>query len=53
MQAKIVERKLNSGETEYGVQYSDGHITWFGSLPHAKYALDKNTAKKQNRKKQI
>jgi hypothetical protein len=33
MQAKIVERKLNSGETEYGVQYSDGHITWFSSLP--------------------
>lgn len=53
MQSKIVERKLESGQTEYGVQYSDGHIKWFSSLPHAYYALTKNLIKKKNRKRQI
>ncbi len=53
MKAKIVERKLESGSTEYGVQYSDGHVKWFTSLPHANYALSKNINKKKNRKKQI
>lgn len=53
MKSKIVERKLESGQTEYGVQYSDGHIKWFSSLPHARYAYAKNISKKKNRKRQI
>jgi len=53
MKSKVVERKLESGETEYGVQYSDGHVKWFSSLPHANYALAKNLNKKKNRKRRI
>lgn len=53
MKAKIIERKLESGAMEYGVQYHDGHIKWFASLPHANYALLKNLNKKKNRKRQI
>lgn len=53
MQTKIVERKLESGATEYGVQYHDGHIKWFASLPHANYALSKNLNKKKHKKRQI
>lgn len=53
MKAKIIERKLESGAMEYGVQYHDGHIKWFASLPHANYALSKNLNKKKNRKRQI
>ncbi len=53
MQIKIVERKLESGATEYGVQYHDGHIKWFASLPHANYALSKNLNKKKHKKRQV
>lgn len=53
MKTLIIERKLDSGETEYGLQYSDGHVKWFESLPHAKYAYDKNLLKKKNRKRQV
>lgn len=53
MKAKIVERKREDGSTEYGVQYHDGHVKWFASLPHANYALSKNLNKKKHKKRQI
>lgn len=53
MKTQIVERKLEDGSTEYGVQYPDGHIKWFSSLPHANYAYAKNINKKKNKKRQI
>lgn len=49
MKTKIVERKLEDGSTEYGVQYHDGHIKWFASLPHAQYAYGKNLYKKKHK----
>lgn len=49
MKTKIVERKLENGSTEYGVQYHDGHIKWFASLPHAQYAYGKNLNKKKHK----
>lgn len=53
MKTMIVERKLENGSTEYGVQYHDGHVKWFESLTHANYALSKTVNKKKNKMRQI
>jgi hypothetical protein len=49
MKTKIVERELEDGSVEYGVQYHDGHTKWFGSLSHAQYAYEKNIEKKKHK----
>ncbi len=53
---KIVERKADTGATEYGVQYDDGHIKWCDSLPHANlthYKATTSKAKKRENHKKV
>jgi hypothetical protein len=47
MKIQLVERELENGEKEYGVQHHDGHINWYASLPQATYILNNTLERKK------
>jgi hypothetical protein len=46
MKIQLVERELEDGEMEYGVQHHDGHINWYSSLAQAAYILNNTLERK-------
>ena len=50
MKPKIVEKRDVTGKVVYGVRYSDGHIDWMPSLPHARLAYSKAVTPKMKKK---
>ena len=47
MKIQLVERELEDGEMEYGVQHHDGHINWYSSLLQAAYILNSTLERKK------
>jgi hypothetical protein len=49
MKIQIVERELEDGSIEYGVQHHDGHINWYSSLPQAAFIYNRILERKKNK----
>ena len=47
MKIQLVERKLEDGEKEYGVQHHDGHINWYASMAQAAYIFNSTLERKK------
>lgn len=49
MKIQLVERELEDGSMEYGVQHHDGHTNWYASMAQAAFIYNRILERKKHK----